>query len=111
MDQLAGELERLLGADGGLQAAKQQQMQKAAGGGDDGAFWSSGAANTKQSHQSKKLKNDGEEATGGDQPASGWARRIRGLLFVIMRELVKALDGVLKAAGESAEPQVRLLLF
>uniref|UniRef100_A0A5K3F4M6 RNA cytidine acetyltransferase n=3 Tax=Mesocestoides corti TaxID=53468 RepID=A0A5K3F4M6_MESCO len=102
VDQLAAELERLLGTEGGMRGAKQQQT-----GGDDGSFWNSG--HQKPRHTSKKLKVDGQESV--DQPSTGWARRIRGLLFVIMRELVKSLDDALKASGEDFKPQIKSLVY
>lgn len=94
-------MERLIGPDGGLQVAHQHQSTLAANTGADGTFWNSGrigGGGSAGPTVNRKLKDDGE-ARSGSQPSSGWARRIRGLLFVIIRELVKSLDEILKTSG------------
>ncbi|VDL58540.1 unnamed protein product, partial [Hymenolepis diminuta] len=102
VDQLAEELERLIGPDGGLQVTRQHQSTLAANIGADGTFWNSGriggGGGSADPTVNRKLKDDGE-ARSGSQPSSGWARRIRGLLFVIIRELVRSLDEILKTSG------------
>lgn len=101
VERLAEELERLLGVDGGLQGTKQRQSLIAEG--VDGAFWSSGVETASVGGLAKRrLRVDGQAST--DQPSGGWARRIRGLLFVIIRELVKSLDESLKAAEDAGQP-------
>ncbi|KAL5109575.1 RNA cytidine acetyltransferase [Taenia crassiceps] len=100
VEQLAEELERLLGVNGGLQGTKQRQSLVA--GGVDGAFWSSGVETTSAGGLAKRrLRVDGQAST--DQPSGGWARRIRGLLFVIIRELVKSLDESLKTTEDAGQ--------
>ncbi|KAM7535208.1 hypothetical protein Aperf_G00000091521 [Anoplocephala perfoliata] len=99
VDQLAEELERLLGPDGGLRGIRQHQSTLASNTGADGTFWNSGR--TDDNGPKRKLKDDGESRS--DQPSRGWARRIRGLLFVIVRELVKSLDETLKASDEEEQ--------
>ncbi|VDM16110.1 unnamed protein product [Hydatigera taeniaeformis] len=99
VEQLSEELERLLGVDGGLQGIKQRQSVA----GVDGFFWSSRVETTSAGGLVKRrLRDDGQLST--DQPSRGWTRRIRGLLFVIIRELVKSLDETLETAGDDVQP-------
>lgn len=100
VEQLAEELDRLLGVDGGLQGNRQRQSLVT---GVNGAFWNSRVEVTSVGGLAKRrLRVDGQTST--DQPSGGWARRIRGLLFVIIHELVKSLDESLKAAEDDGQP-------
>lgn len=102
VDQLAEELERLLGPDGGLQGTRQHQSTLSSNTSADGEFWNSGRTGGNGPAVAKrKLKNDGDSSSG--QPSSGWARRIRGLLFVVIKELVKSLDESLKESGDDEQ--------
>ncbi|VDO10327.1 unnamed protein product [Rodentolepis nana] len=103
--QLAEELEHLLCPDGGLQGSRKHQSTLGAKSCIDGTFWNSGrlsgGSGSGDPSVKLRLKEDGEAESGG-QSSNGWARRIRGLLFVIIRELVKSLDEIIKTTGDGS---------
>ncbi|VDO05719.1 unnamed protein product [Rodentolepis nana] len=105
VEQLAEELEHLLGPDGGLQSSRKHQSTLGAKSCMDGMFWNSGrlsgGSGSGDPSVKRRLKEDGEAESGG-QSSNGWARRIRGLLFVIIRELVKSLDEIIKTTGDGS---------
>lgn len=89
-------MERLLGPDGGLRGTRENQSAIAAGGGEDGAFWDSRRGDPTSAGRLVKRRLKGDGQANPEQPSSSWTRRIRGLLFVILRELVKSLDESVK---------------
>nr|VZI46128.1 unnamed protein product [Spirometra erinaceieuropaei] len=96
-EQLSAELEQLLGAEGTGSISQTRS--------DEGSSW-----HVKQQNLDAKRP---KPASGTDQeatPLSGWARRIRGLLFVTMRELVRSLDERLQADGTRPPSQFQSLL-
>lgn len=96
-EQLSGELEKLLGAEGTGSISQSRS--------DEGSAWQV----KQQNREAKRPKL----TSGADQEAAplfGWARRIRGLLFVTMRELVRSLDETLKADGTQPASQFQSLL-
>ncbi|VDN38369.1 unnamed protein product [Dibothriocephalus latus] len=96
-DQLSGELEKLMGAEGTGSISQSRS--------DEGSSWQIKQQN-REAKRPKPTSGTDQEAA----PLSSWARRIRGLLFVTMRELVRSLDETLKADGTQPASQVSLLL-
>ena len=105
-------MERLLGPDGGIQGTRQHQSTLAAGGGQDGAFWDSRRGDSASANRLLKRRLKGDGQANSEQPTNSWTRRIRGLLFVIMGELVKSLDATLATSNNAASShQVCLIMF